>query len=158
MAYPYGAYPGYMPGYYAPNAAMPDQLAQLRAAQQIPQPMQQPMPQSGGQGGGNGIIWVQGEAGAKSYMVAPGNTLLLMDSENCTFYIKSVDGAGIPSMRRFDYTERTQGTTQQNAQPAQDYVTRAEFDALSARIDAMGMTRTRRMSAKEDTGNGESAV
>ena len=29
----------------------------------------------------NGIIWVQGEAAAKSYLVAPGSTVQLWDSE-----------------------------------------------------------------------------
>lgn len=155
MAYPYGAYPpGYMPGYYA--QAMPDQLAQLRAAQQMPQP-QMPQPQmpaqpSGGQG--NGIIWVQGEAGAKSYMVAPGNAVMLMDSESSTFYLKTVDPSGMPSMRIFDYTERSARSVQ--PQPAPDYVTRSEFEALAARLDALSAPRTKR--AKEEQNNAEPTV
>lgn len=36
----------------------------------------------------NGILWVQGEAGAKSWAVAPGKSVMLMDSESNTFYIK----------------------------------------------------------------------
>lgn len=157
MAYPYGAYqPGYMPGYYAP--AMPDQLAQLRAAQQPPQMPQPQMQQPAANAPGNGIIWVQGEAGAKSYMVAPGNAVMLMDSESSTFYIKTVDPAGMPSMRRFDYVERTGQTAQQTAQAAPDYVTRAEFDALAARLDAMTAPRARKTTAKEENANGESPV
>ena len=39
----------------------------------------------------NSFIWVQGEAGAKSYPVAPGNRIALFDSENPVVYIKSVD-------------------------------------------------------------------
>lgn len=150
MAYPYGAYPpGYMPGYYA--QAMPDQLAQLRAAQQMPQP-QMPAQPSGGQG--NGIIWVQGEAGAKSYMVAPGNAVMLMDSESSTFYLKTVDPSGMPSMRIFDYTERSTQPVQ--SQPAPDYVTRSEFEALAARLDALTAPRTKR--AKEEQSNAEPTV
>lgn len=81
----------------------------------------------------NGITWVQGENGAKAYMVAAGNTVLLMDSENETFYIKSTDASGMPMpLRAFDYKERKP----QQAEPAQ-YVTRGEFDALLQRIDAM---------------------
>lgn len=57
----------------------------------------------------NGIIWVQGEAGAKSWAVAPGKSVMLMDSENSVFYIKTTDNSGIPlPLRIFDYTERTQ--------------------------------------------------
>ena len=92
--------------------------------------MQQP-PQTG-------MIWVQGETGAKSYLMAPGNTLPLWDSESQTIYIKSVDASGMPSMRVLDYTERT--TTPRQAAPvapAEQYVTRAELDALSARVDAL---------------------
>ena len=63
----------------------------------------------------SGILWVQGEAGAKSWAVAPGKSVMLMDSESNTFYIKSSDGSGMPMpLRIFDYTERT---TQQAQQP-----------------------------------------
>ena len=55
-----------------------------------------------------GILWVQGEAGAKSWAVAPGKSVMLMDSESNTFYIKSSDTSGMPMpLRIFDYTERT---------------------------------------------------
>lgn len=54
----------------------------------------------------SGIIWVQGEAGAKSYLVAPGQSVLLMDSENELFYIKSTDVSGMPlPLRKFSYKE-----------------------------------------------------
>ncbi len=45
--------------------------------------------------GGN-PIWVQGEEGAKAFMVAPGNSVMLMDSENTVFYLKSSDQSGMP--------------------------------------------------------------
>lgn len=55
------------------------------------------------------IVWVQGEAGAKSYLVAAGQSVLLMDAESSTFYIKSTDASGMPMpLRVFDYKERTQ--------------------------------------------------
>lgn len=58
-----------------------------------------------------GIVWVQGEAGAKSYLVAAGQSVLLMDAESSTFYIKSTDASGMPMpLRVFDYKERTQNT------------------------------------------------
>lgn len=53
-----------------------------------------------------GIIWVQGEAGAKSYLVAPNTTVQLWDSENQVIYLKSADASGMPSMRTLDYTIR----------------------------------------------------
>ena len=57
----------------------------------------------------NGIVWVQGEAGAKSFLVAPNQSVLLMDSESNVFYIKSSDASGMPlPLRVFEYTETTQ--------------------------------------------------
>ncbi len=161
MAYYAQPYTGYAPGYYAPGAPMPDQLAQLRASQQMGPGMQQggqipPQQMPAQQQAGNGIIWVQGEAGAKSYMVAPGNSVLLMDSETSTFYLKSADANGMPAMRTFDYTERTAAPAQPQA-PAPDYVTREEFNALAARLEAM-TAPTRRRGAKEETDNGEPTV
>ena len=35
----------------------------------------------------NGIIWIQGEAAAKSYLVAPGSTVPLWDSERQTILL-----------------------------------------------------------------------
>ena len=96
MAFGYPQYYPQIPYYNAQQTAMPDQLAQLRAAQQ-------PMMQQQAQPSSNGLIWVQGEAGAKSYLVANGSSVLLMDSEKQTFYIKSAYAAGMPSMRTFDY-------------------------------------------------------
>ena len=83
-----------------------DQLNQLRNANPMPtqmpmqgfqMPMQRPDP--------TGLNWVQGEAGAKSWLVNPGATVLLMDSENQRFYLKSADMNGVPAMRTFEYSE-----------------------------------------------------
>ena len=132
---PYIPY-GYQPGYY--GQAMPDQLAQLRQ-NAYQQPM---MGQTAQQTQGTpSIIWVQGEEGAKAYMVAAGNSVLLMDSENSAFYIKSTDASGMPlPLRVFDYKERTTAakTPPQTAQqPGVEFVTWAEFNALAARCAAL---------------------
>lgn len=75
----------------------------------------------------NGIVWVQGEAGAKSYLVGAGQSVLLMDSESSTFYIKSTDNSGMPMpLRVFDYKERTQAQGQSVAAQSQ-YVTHEEL-------------------------------
>lgn len=123
--------PGYMPGYYQMGQQMPppmpDQLAQLRQGYQTPA-QQQPTP----------IIWVQGEEGAKAYMVAAGNSVLLMDSESSVFYIKSTDASGMPQpLRIFDYTERGKMAPQKAEAADERFVTREEFDALRARFDAL---------------------
>ena len=92
----------------------------------------------------NGIIWVQGEAGAKSYLVAPNTTVQLWDSETQRIFLKSADASGMPSMKVLEYTIRDQTPANapvaaSNAQPTNppDYATHAEIDALAARIDAL---------------------
>ena len=129
--YPY--YGNYNQFYQPP---LQDNLAQMRNNQYMQMPQMQPMQQTQNQQSNNGIIWVQGEEGAKAYMVAPGNSVLLMDSENSAFYIKSTDNSGMPMpLRIFDYVERNAKQQMQNIKPNVEYVTRQEFDALSARIN-----------------------
>ena len=138
MAYtPYGGYNfGYQPNMYnQPMQSQPtqDQFAQYRQNQQ------------------QGMILVQGESGAKSYLVSAGCTVPLWDSENQTVYIKSCDASGMPSMRIIDYTERVQAHGEAPAAaPKLEYVTRQEYDALVARVDAL--------SKKEATQNAEPTV
>lgn len=99
-------------------------------------PAQIPTPQS------QGFNWVSGESGAKSWLVGRGETVLLMDSENPVFYLKSSDNAGMPlPLRIFDYTERTQNAPQatQSALTTsnEDFITRKEYDAICAKYDEL---------------------
>lgn len=129
-------YPTVQPPYYSPP--VPDQLTQLRQNQyQMPVPPQNQQPVNQQQSN-SGIIWVQGEEGAKAYMVAAGNSVLLMDSENSAFYIKSTDASGMPMpLRIFDYTERTaQSKTPQESKQIQ-FATKDELNALEARVNAL---------------------
>ena len=123
---------GYQPGFGGYYGAAPDQLAQMRMGQNQPMQMQ---PQQQQQQSGGGMVWVQGEAGAKSYMVANGSSVLLMDSERQCFYLKSCDAAGMPSMRIFDYQERK--TAPIPEEQAAEYVTRKDFEALQNRVDEL---------------------
>lgn len=92
----------------------------------------------------NGIIWVSGEAGAKSYLVGAGQSVLLMDAEGSSFYIKSTDASGMPlPLRVFDYTERT---VEKPAVPAasldpKDFVTRDEFLKWAERLKSSLMQK-----------------
>lgn len=52
-----------------------------------------------------GLLWVSGEVGAKSWIVPPSSTVLLMDSESNRFYIKSSDTAGMPTIKTYEYKE-----------------------------------------------------
>lgn len=121
------------PGGYATTPMM-DNLTQMRAPyMQNIQPPTAPAQQNN-----SGVIWVQGEEGAKAYMVAAGNSVMLLDSENTTFYIKSTDQSGMPMpLRIFDYTERAQTPkppAPMQATQQEEYITRAEFEAALAKL------------------------
>lgn len=97
-------------------------------------PQQNPMQNSGG------LIWVQGEAGAKSYLVTPNTTVQLWDSENQCIYLKSADASGMPSIKTLDYTIRQEGATspvQAIQQRDGINVSKSDLDALQSQIDAL---------------------
>lgn len=168
MAFGYNNYNNYNNvGFSTPGGAYPppmlDQLAQFRGAQMPPmQPLQNPQQFGGGQLLQNpqqlaqplmqqpqqpqapamtGPVYVSGEAGAKGYLVAAGQTVMLIDADPDaqTFWLKSADASGMPSMRTFDYTERVavQRPTQAHSGQGVEYVTRADFDRLAAHTDAL---------------------
>lgn len=119
MAY-YNGFPATYSPYYAQYPAQPGQNAQ-----------------SSTQGG---MIWVSGEAGAKSYLVAPNNSVVLFDSEGQTIYIKSADATGMPSMKVLDYTVREIGGNSPAVPAAANnaqYATKAEIDGVFQRITAL---------------------
>jgi hypothetical protein len=109
-------YYGYYPQYQ--NGAVPDMLNQYKGQyQQMPmqqniptQQMQMPIHPTS-QKPSNELIWVQGLEGAKGFLVAPNNTVVLWDTENPVIYVKSADASGIPSMRVLDFKERNGNST-----------------------------------------------
>lgn len=101
---------------------------------QIPYPT---VPQQAQQNQNTGILWVQGEAGAKAYPVAPGASVLLMDSEAKTMYLKAADQSGMPTMRIFDYSERTSSVGDTISPTEQKYVTQEEFLKLVKAVKSM---------------------
>lgn len=109
---------------------------------------QQPQPQ-------NGIIWVQGEAGAKSYLVAPNTTVQLWDSESQSIYLKSADASGMPTMKILDYTIREQnGQNTPSLMPEDraDYVTRKEFNDFAEKLEKRFSDNKKRVKGEEDNG------
>jgi nitrous oxide reductase accessory protein NosL len=154
MAYPYYA-PFYRPTYY-------DQMQTPSFNQQ---PMAQPVQQiqTPAQQTNNGLVWVQGETGAKSYLVAPGCTVMLMDSEGERFYLKSADASGMPlPLRVFEYKERTE-TAQQTAGGSvaafddldNKFVTRDEFERRMASIAPQKKSKNK---LTEDAEDGDTTI
>lgn len=87
----------------------------------------------------NSVIWVQGEEGAKAFLVAPNNTVTLWDSESPTIYVKSADMNGVPSMRILDFTERTANAPQMPSEHVckcgDNFITKDELNAINGNID-----------------------
>lgn len=118
MAYNYYPQTYQMPAYY------PSQVNNSFPYQQQPQ-------QS------NGIIWVQGESGAKSYLVAPNTSVTLWDTESQTIYVKSADATGMPSMKTLDYTMRESISSEPKISPVSDYVTKGDISVIKADIESL---------------------
>ena len=103
-----------------------------------PQYYQQPQQQQNGS-----PIWIQGEAAAKSYLVAPNSTVVLFDSEQQTIYLKSADASGMPSIKVLDYVVRDSAKNTPNSvstTPAVDlseYATKSEMQAVFDEIKAI---------------------
>lgn len=93
----YGA--PYQQSYNQQSYGQGSSYAQSYAQPQMPQmQMAQPTSQST-------INWVQGDVGARAYSVHPGTSVLLMDSEGQNFYIKSADTMGMPTLKKYAYSE-----------------------------------------------------
>ena len=125
MAYGVG-YPNGYPQQQYPQGIQPQQY--INPYQQQYQPQQ--MPQNDG-----GIIWVQGEAGAKSYLVQPNKTVQLWDSEDNVIYLKSADASGMPSFKVLDYTIREQGlSNNKQSDTKSEFVTKSDLEEFGNKI------------------------
>lgn len=135
------AYNNYFPQTYQQQYYPQYQQVQPMPIQQAPQPQPQE---------NNGVIWVSGIEGAKSYLVGAGKSVLLLDSENSTFYLKSTDMSGMPQpLRIFDYTERTsqQHSNQIIESTAHEidtsmFVTKDELEERLAKLSMPKTTKT----------------
>ena len=153
---------GYQYPYYGTQQPLADNLSQLRMNNtQMQNPVtSQSMPSQSQQT--NSLIWVQGEAGAKSYLVAPNATVMLMDSEGERFYLKSADASGMPlPLRIFDYKERSVmpqqvsgGSVGAEQFNPDRFVTREEFDELKASIASQPTGKKTKNNLTEVADNG----
>ena len=125
MAYNYFPQNYQMPAYY-PQVQQPQMPGtQMSLANQ---PQQQ---------ANTDIKWVQGEAGAKSYMVAPNTSVTLWDSEAHTIYIKSANASGLPSMTIIDYTIRNDSAQDRAVLAESDFAKQSDVDYLKNEIEAL---------------------
>ena len=161
------AYPNYYQGGYFPqyqNGAVPDMLNQYKGQyQQMPiqQPMmQQPVQQMPIQSNG-GLIWVDNEEQAKNYLVAPNNVVPMFDKNSSQMYIKSADGAGMPTFKKYKLTnfeeaDNTPKTPDKHeckcgkefASKEDFEVLKGKFEDLSQKVETIAASKTKK--AKED--------
>ena len=153
---------GYQYPYYGTQPPMADNLAQLRMNTNQMQNAVTSQPVPSQTQPANSLIWVQGEAGAKSYLVAPNATVMLMDSEGERFYLKSADASGMPlPLRIFDYKERSVmpqqvagGSVSAEQIDLGRFVTREEFDELKASISLQPTSKKTKNNLTEVADNG----
>lgn len=157
---PNGFYmPNYNPYAMQNNGAVPDILSQAKLQYS---PIQSPLqtPKMSGD-----MIFVLNENEAGAFPVAPNNSVVLWDKNQKTFYIKTANAQGIPSMQTYDFTERTE--TPQNApnkhecKCGDNFVTKEQFEALQGKLEALEskfeenavvqVTKSNKTSKKGDT-------
>jgi hypothetical protein len=94
--------------------------------------------------------YVQGEAAAKAYPVAPGQFAVLIDTELPVIYTKTTDQFGRPlPVRILDYVERVENSPEQ----VNNYVSKSDFDNFKNEIKELLKPRQnnyKNQSAKED--------
>ena len=79
--------------------------------------------------------YVQGEAAAKAYPVAPRQFVVLIDTELPVIYTKTTDQFGRPlPIRILDYVERVEKTEEQLNS---NYVTKSDFDNFKEEIKSI---------------------
>ena len=101
-------------------------------------PSQQPQPQAANpyaapaSNNMNNYTYVNGIEGAKAFQVAPGQTVLLIDSDNPIFYFKTSNSIGQSSIRMFKFEE-----IHENDKPNVQYATMNDFNNLKNRVDEL---------------------
>lgn len=126
---------GYYPQYQ--NGAVHDMLGQYKGQYQQPimqQPIQQPIQSNGG------LIWVDNEEQAKNYLVAPNNVVPMFDKSSSAMYIKSSDGAGMPTFKKYkliDVDEETpkNAPTTQKCTCGDKFATKEQLNAVEDKIN-----------------------
>ena len=137
MAYtPYYAPYSRPMGYY--NPSIPQENPNMQNNQQFQQmPMQAPTPFIQTQPT-NDMLFVLNENEASAYPVAPNNSVVLWDKNNKTFYIKTANAQGVPSMQIYDFAERTEKPqnepTEHKCTCGDKFITKEEFNALKGKF------------------------
>lgn len=75
------------------------------------------------------LIQVNGLGGAQNYQVPPNSRVVLFDSNQDVFYIKSTDAGGYPTITAYQFT-----AIQNQSGLAEEYITRNEFEEFKKEV------------------------
>ena len=116
------AYNNYFPmGYYQQQYPQQPFMPQVNQQQQV----------------NNTIIWVNSEAEAQNYPVAPNNAVALWDSSKAAIYLKQADASGRPSFKAFDLVEHKIANLSNESSKVNTFIEKADLDDLKAQIEAL---------------------
>ena len=122
----------YNPMYYQQQIAnLQSQIPNLQSQMSNYQPQ---TPQNGGM-----FYFVNSQKDVEDWIVNAGQTVFFFDRNNSIFYIKSVAQNGLSQpIEVYDYAQRTSDGLEQPFEDKGDkYITREEFEALKAELEAM---------------------
>ena len=124
---------------------MQAQLAQLQGntAQTQPQAISQ----------GYQIQTVKGIAGARAFAIPPSSGVILMDTDDSVFYLKSTDANGLETVKAYEFTEKETDAPELNADK---FVLKSDFDKLAEKVDEF-MKSITAPNAEKSTRGGKTA-
>lgn len=131
-------YPAYQPNYYGPNP--------YTVPQPVPQMPQTQAPQQ------RGFVRVQSEQEARTYPVAPGNSVTFIDENAPYCYTKTMDISQLdrPKFERYRLVKEEDESTPEAPKVAP--VTRQEFDDLAAKVARLMASKPTKL---EEVGDNE---
>ena len=126
------------------------------ASMQQPQ-MMNPQAQSGGMNT-NGLVWVDGEVGAKAYQMPAGMTgpIALWDTNDQVIYLKSCNQMGMPNPLqkiRYQMEEQPQYLPGQSGAENGDYVSKDDFQSLKNEIASLREMLSNQNQNRSQAGN-----
>lgn len=152
MANPYNYFPASYQAAYNPYQQIYPQAMQAQAQQQ---PQQQQQIQNGG------LVSVRNRAEAESYPIAPGNSVTFKDETAPFIYVKTMGFSQLdrPTFEMFRLVKEDapnvpdnapNNGVSQNSIDLSQYVVKSEFDALTARVDALEASKSVRSAKKKE--------
>ena len=141
---------------------------QMYPQYQQPQYTQPQMQTSQTQQGGPGLIWVDGEFGAKAYQMPSGwpsnQPIALWDTNDTVIYLKSTNPMGMPNpLQKAHYTlegmksgEKTTGVSSETKPDMSEYVRKEDLERMKQDLmDTIGSMNTSGTGVRKSASKGE---